>query len=386
MTKRPLTTPLLGGSLEVVSSLVKGLGGKTHHHDLASLTTQIEKARQVFFFLIDGLGYDMLATLPKNSFLVKECRGRVESVFPSATTAAITTLLTGLSPLEHGVTGWFTYFTEMGEMAAVLPSKTRAGKALKLPTKIVPRSFVDQMPVRKELIIKKNLAKSPFNSLLVKWDDTLTFQNMGGMFRALRASVSKSASNNADDTKRTFTYMYWGGYDDICHLYGKQSEKAHRMLKELDARLGEFAKMTESEGTLLIVTADHGQMTTTRKKTILLNRDAYFTACLRMPCGGEPRALFCYVQPERRQFFEKYVQQKYRAVLKLYRTEELIGKFGSGTQHPRFLERTGDYVLIPKENYVLRFFMQGQDEVYYPGHHGALSDEERMVPLIVKNM
>ncbi|MBI2572470.1 alkaline phosphatase family protein [Candidatus Woesearchaeota archaeon] len=376
------TQPLLGTSLEVISSVIRGLGGKTDHQDISLITNQVGSAQHTIFFLVDGLGYDSISKLPARSFLVQACQGKTRSIFPSATAAAITTLMTGLSPLEHGIPGWYTHFPHINEMGAILPSKTRAGKPLKLSRNAFPQSLLNAVPVRKNLVIKKNLAKSKFNSLFVKWDKTITFQNMGGMFRALRSAIAQSQTSPT----RTFTYVYWGGYDDLSHLYGKQSEKARVMLQELDKRLEEFVKATKHSDTLLILTADHGQITTTRKNTILLNRDAHFVDCLRLPCAGEPRALFCYVRAERKQFFEKYVQQKYRTVLKIYKTSELLEHFGPGKMHPEFLQRTGDYVLIPKENCVLRFFLKGEEEVFFPGHHGGLSDEEMIVPLIVKKL
>ncbi len=381
--------PLHGTSLDLASSLIRGLGGKTHHHDLASLTSEIAKARHVVLFLIDGLGYDRIAGLPARSFLGKECKAQLQSVFPSATTAAITTLLTGLSPIEHGVAGWYTYFPEIEDIGSILTHKTRSGEKLKLPRKILPSSLLNQTPVRKQLIIKKNLAKSQFNSLFIKWDEVAPFQNMSGMFRALRKSVEASQGEEKweeEGKERTFTYMYWGGYDDLSHLYSKQHEKSQAMLVELDKRLQEFVAKNKFDDVLLIVTADHGQITTTRKKTILLNKDAAFANCLRLPCAGEPRALFCYVKPELRQFFEKYVGQKYRDVLTVCKTSEILAKFGPGKAHPLFLERTGDYILLAKENYALRFYLKDEPQIFYPGHHGGLSAEETMVPLIVKKL
>ena len=54
-------------------------------------------------------------------------RGTMTSVFPSTTATAVTTFLTGLAPVEHAVTGWFTWLRELDSVIAPLPFTTRAG-------------------------------------------------------------------------------------------------------------------------------------------------------------------------------------------------------------------------------------------------------------------
>src|ERR671925_563676 len=56
--------------------------------------------------------------------LARRRRGSLTSVFPSTTASAITTSYTGRTPLEHGLTGWFTYFGEAGCVSAALPLRS----------------------------------------------------------------------------------------------------------------------------------------------------------------------------------------------------------------------------------------------------------------------
>jgi hypothetical protein len=50
---------------------------------------------------------------------------------------------------------------------------------------------------------------------------------------------------------------------------------------------------------------------------------------------------------------------------------------------PRLFDRIGDYVLIMKENYIIKDFVLGETEKFHIGNHGGVSKEEMLVPLIV---
>jgi len=45
----------------------------------------------------------------------------IRSVFPSTTAAAISTINSGLSPIEHGLQEWYLYFQELNAILESLP-------------------------------------------------------------------------------------------------------------------------------------------------------------------------------------------------------------------------------------------------------------------------
>jgi hypothetical protein len=69
----------------------------------------------------------------------------------------------------------------------------------------------------------------------------------------------------------------------------------------------------------------------------------------------------------------------------MHRAQDLVDKnyFGLFKPHPRLIERIGDYVLIMKNNYVIRDFVLGEKEFYFTGYHGGMTRAEMIVPLIV---
>src|SRR5687767_3606874 len=116
-----------GGSLvNLMASIVASRGGKPPHVPLRNIETEtLRAARNVVLLIIDGLGDNYLMRRGAGGELARRRRAALTSVFPSTTASAITTTYTGRTPLEHGLTGWFTYFGEAGCVSAALPFRSR---------------------------------------------------------------------------------------------------------------------------------------------------------------------------------------------------------------------------------------------------------------------
>jgi predicted AlkP superfamily pyrophosphatase or phosphodiesterase len=116
-----------GGSLvNLIASIVAARGGKPLHPPLAKLpVSELRDARNIVLLIIDGLGDNYLMRRGAGSELARRRRAALTSVFPSTTASAITTSYTGRTPIEHGLTGWFTYFGEAGCVSAALPFRSR---------------------------------------------------------------------------------------------------------------------------------------------------------------------------------------------------------------------------------------------------------------------
>src|SRR5688572_11725721 len=116
-----------GGSLvNFIASVVEARGGKPLHAPLKDLRVDgLREARNLVLLIVDGLGDNYLMRRGAGGELARRRRGAMTSVFPSTTASAITTSYTGRTPLEHGLTGWFTYFGEAGCVSAALPFRSR---------------------------------------------------------------------------------------------------------------------------------------------------------------------------------------------------------------------------------------------------------------------
>src|SRR5215212_8356303 len=119
-----------GGSLvNLVASVVAARGGEPLHEPLRDFSIRPD-ATNLVLLIIDGLGDNYLQRNGAQSELGRRRRRSLTSVFPSTTASAITTSYTGRTPLEHGLTGWFTYFGQAGCVSAALPFRSRGDMAL----------------------------------------------------------------------------------------------------------------------------------------------------------------------------------------------------------------------------------------------------------------
>src|SRR3954451_19604593 len=89
----------------------------------------IGDAQHIVFVLIDGLGFDNVRNLPRDSFIQTHLRGQITAGCPSTTACALTSIATAEYPNQHGVTGWFTYLPEFELTATVLPFHERFSHA-----------------------------------------------------------------------------------------------------------------------------------------------------------------------------------------------------------------------------------------------------------------
>ena len=69
-----------------------------------------QQPENVILLLIDGLGSRIMnKILNKDSFLIKNMKKEIYSVFPPTTASCLNSIKTGLNPSEHGWLGWSTY-------------------------------------------------------------------------------------------------------------------------------------------------------------------------------------------------------------------------------------------------------------------------------------
>src|SRR5690242_12566250 len=131
--------------VNLVATIVAARGGEPRHAPLKDL--QLDRGvRNLVLLIIDGLGDNYLQRHGAGGELARHRRGALTSVFPSTTASAITTSYTGCTPLEHGLTGWFTYFGAAGCVSAALPFRSRGDMALLSTRGVSAETIYDAPP------------------------------------------------------------------------------------------------------------------------------------------------------------------------------------------------------------------------------------------------
>lgn len=99
-------------------SIRRYFGLKYNHNTFKYIDKILDtkKPKNVVVILFDGMGSRILdRVLDENSFFIRNRYKEITTVFPATTTAATTSIRTGLNPVEHGWLGWNTYISPINK-------------------------------------------------------------------------------------------------------------------------------------------------------------------------------------------------------------------------------------------------------------------------------
>ncbi len=376
-----------GGSIvNLMASLVTGMGGgDTGYVPLGLLGADaVARHRHVVLLVVDGLGYEHLVRAEPGVALRRGLKGHITSVFPSTTAAAITTFLTATAPQQHGLTGWFMFFRELGSVIAVLPFQDRHGGPGLEECGIDAERFFGHQPVfgrlgrRCHVVTPQRIVDSAFNVVHTRGATCHAYNTLPQFFDAVEQCLS-------DQVAPSFTYAYWPDLDRLAHEHGASSRQVAMHLEELDAAFDYFINAARGRDAIVIVTADHGFIDTVPDSVVDLGDHPVLSETLVMPLCGERRVAFCYVHPDKCSQFEDYVTSRLGHAAVLVNSARLLdqGYFGLGQPHPRLRDRIGHYTLIMNRNFAITDQIVGERRQVHVGMHGGVSVEEMLVPLIV---
>jgi predicted AlkP superfamily pyrophosphatase or phosphodiesterase len=374
-----------GSIVNLMSSIMMSCGCAVKYKPLEMLDPhELKETRNVLLIILDGLGFEFLNEYGRDSVLYEHFKATMTSVFPATTATAITTFVTGVAPQQHAITGWYVYLKELGVVSTILPFMPRCGGLFLGKAVVDPKVIFDQPTVFEKIkvdsyyVIYGELVNSDYTRTLSRGAQRISYYSLDDFFKQMKDLLLAK-------TQKKYIYAYWPKLDALCHQYGTKSWEVHSHFKELNDEMVSFLESIRGTSTTVIVTSDHGLIDTDKLHTIKVAEHPQFQDTLTLPVCGEPRLAYCYVHPSKVKDFEAYVAQYFKECTELHRGDELIKKnyFGLYEPHLQLFNRIGDYVLIMKENYVMRDFVVGEKEKYFVGNHGGVSKEEMLVPLIV---
>jgi hypothetical protein len=313
------------------------------------------------------------------------------SITPSTTSAALTSLWSGRSAAEHGITGYEMWMKEYGVVANTIlhapinfkgdvGSLERAGFD---PAKALPfltlgphlgKHGIEVHALQHVSIVHSGLSKMLLNEVQVQAFNTAT-----DLWVNMRHLLEKKAA------QRLYTWIYWSEVDHFGHFYGPDDERtveefagfSQAMEKLFLNRLSPAAR----RDTLLILTADHGQITTRQSAHYELSHHPELESRLHIYPTGENRLTYLYIRPGQTEAVREYLQRAWpNQVIPLeaaYAIEK--GLFGPGNPHPSLRDRLGDLILVWQND---AYLWWANKENPLLGRHGGLHAEEMLVPFL----
>lgn len=340
-----------------------------HPEDVAPtwLPSVAAGAERVVLLVIDGLGWTQLGARREIAPVLSGLEGGpITTVAPSTTATALTSISTGLPPGEHGVMGY--RIAVHGEVLNVLRWTTASGDARQTipPTKLqVQPAFGGQRP---PVVTRTEFARSGFTMAHLDETRFTGYRTLG----TLTSEVVRVARSG-----EPFVYAYYEGLDKVSHEYGLGAvyDEELRWIDHLVATLLDRLP----SGTVLVVTADHGQVEVPQEHVLELPGELQALVASQ---SGEGRFRWLHARGGRSGALLDAARDLMGEHAWVRSRDEAIAECWYG---PRVTDaaagRLGD-VLLAAKGTVAFFDPLDTGPYVLVGRHGSLTEDEMLVPLV----
>ena len=358
-----------------------------------------ERPHAVLVVLIDAFGWTFFERHAEHPVLRRLVeRGTVSklsSQFPSTTTAHMTTLHTGLPVTATGIYEWFMYEPSLGELIAPLLF-SRAGDhgqdqllaAGADPLAVFPWATLAQQlakaGVSAHAVQPAHITGSAYSRAVLRGAEQHGYHDVEEAF-AISARLLRSE-------EPCYVFTYFPEFDTVAHEHGPLAARsdlvARSHLSALERALPRLAAASAGE-TVLILTADHGQVTIDPAETLYVNLIApELEAMLERSASGRPlapagsaRDLFLHVRPDRIVEAVSRLQRMLGDRAQVRLVDELLddGVFGPPPDD-RLRARIGNVLILPADGESVWWYEAEKFIQRFRGHHGGLQPEELRVP------
>jgi predicted AlkP superfamily pyrophosphatase or phosphodiesterase len=326
---------------------------------------------------------------------------KLTSQFPSTTAAHVTTIHTGLPVGESGVYEWFYHEPLLDRMIAPLlfsfagdaerNTLERAGVAARelFPARTL---YQDLLPHGVDSVVMQHhtYAHSPYTKVVTDGARLIAYRTLPEALINLGQLIERQK-------RKAYYFVYVDTIDTICHRYGPESPQAAAEIQVFLAVMELIFQKGiagNKRRTLLLLTADHGQVAIDPATTIYLNRRfPQILPYLETNRAGQPlapagssRDMFLHIKEEHLDEAHAFLRQALEGRAEIYRVPELIdqGFFGANQPSAALMSRVGNLVILPYQHESVWWYEKDRFEQKFYGSHGGLTREEMETLLLVQ--
>jgi len=355
---------------------------------------------RVVMVLVDALGYQRFRPLleqPGTAWHWLQQRGLLApltSVFPSTTTAALTSLSTGLPPGQHGMLGYEMWLKEFGVTANMIALRPMAAGR---ETGSLVEVGLDQDQFTRAPILAQHLAGqgvevhaflpafiagSGLSRLTLGRVQRHPFHMPSDLWTGIRQLLEAAPG------ARQLVWAYWPMVDTLSHHYGPAAEAVEREAQSFGEMLLraflEPLSPAARAGTLFVLLADHGQVDTPPVPDFNLHGHPALVDRLHILPTGENRAAFLHCRPGQVDEARAYLESHWPDEFVVLPQEAVMRSGLLGSQlDDRTASRLGELLVLSRGS---AYLWWAADENRMRGRHGSLTRDEMLVPFLAARL
>ncbi len=326
----------------------------------------VQAARRVVLLVLDGVGWEQLSTRRHlTPTMAAMAGGPITTVLPTTTATALTSLTTGCAPGEHGLVGYRMHVH--GEVLNVLRWCTASGDARQSipPSKLQQHApFLGHCP---PVVTRTEFRRTGFTMAHL---DRTRFTGY-----RLPSSLVTEVGRHCR-AGEPFVYAYYEGVDKVSHEYGL-GEHFDAELAAADRLVADVLGAVPA-GTVVVVTADHGQVDV-GARIAPVDDDVQAHVALQ---SGEGRFRWLHARPGRASaLLDAATARHGHQAWVVSRDEVVEGGWLGPRVSAEAAARLGDVALVARADVA---FVEPTDTGPYDlvGRHGSATAAELMVPLL----
>lgn len=328
--------------------------------------------RSLVLVVVDGLGHaNLQARTAHARTLHRMPMRRIQTVIPSTTGAALTTITTGRLPGTHGLVGYRIRHPELGLISTLKewhgisePRQwQRATPLFGTAARLGARPVAIGRPAHAQGGLTEAILRG------AEYHGAATIQDRFA-----------TASRLVRGEEPIAAYLYVDELDKAAHSDGWESGLWLRRLEQLDAALEDFLRTLPGD-VGVIVTADHGIIDVPPHRRLMLDADPGTLHGVG-EIGGEPRMRSLYLDDS---VEAEEVAERFRGALGkrawVGTREDAVAAGWFGPTSDAVAQRLGDVLIAARGQFAFTLGDDSPAALAMVGQHGSLSEEERGVPL-----
>lgn len=384
--------------LNVPSSISSWLGAPALPHppiDLMEFDELAKGTKQIVVILMDAVGLNMFEGWvdgPAKSLqplVERGIFGALTSVVPSTTSAALTTLWTGHSPAEHGILGYELFLKEYGLVANMIthaPASYEGEVGSLLNAGFDPETLLPVRTIGPHLsaagidshaFLHQKIAGSGLSRMHYPEVEQHAFADLADLWNRLQELLEGPTEN------KRYVWAYHGEIDNLAHLHGPDDKRVElAFVAFADSLMSDLIERLTVKDTVLILMADHGQVTTRKDPHYELRNHPDLVRRLHLLPTGENRLPYFYPKPGQTEAVEEYIARTWPRMFRTMGSSHALesGLFGPGQPAKATRSRIGDRLALSQgEGYL---WWANKDNPLL-GRHGSVTAEEMLVPFLM---